>query len=152
MNGSSSTSQIQYQQHPNAPFSEAKKQETPPSYINETCLYDMEFRDALHLRYCRTPLNLTTHCHAQFSIALGLEWRKGGLVIQRMTKWSWVQDLAASARTPYVVRDEPQIYPGRSTDVEEAEGMYTPTEARGNPQIRNLWKHQTDCFLDMRVH
>ena len=41
---------------------------------------DMEFRDALHLRYCRTPSNLPTHCDgcgAQFSIAHGLECKKG---------------------------------------------------------------------------
>ena len=39
--------------------------QTPPSYVNMvrgTCLSDMEFRDALHLRYCRTPPNLPTHC------------------------------------------------------------------------------------------
>ena len=28
----------------------------------------------------------------------------------------------------YVVRDEPQIYPGLPADVEEPEGMSTPTE------------------------
>ena len=47
--------------------------------------------------------------------------------------------------------DDPQIYPSRSADVEETEGMYTPTEERGDLAIRNLWKYQTDCILDVRI-
>ena len=31
--------------------------QTPPSYVNGTCLSNMEFRHPLHLRYCRTPPN-----------------------------------------------------------------------------------------------
>ena len=31
-----------------------------------------------------------------------------------------------------MVPDEPQIYPGRSANVEEIEGLYTPTEDRGD--------------------
>ena len=54
MSRSSSASQIQYQQHPNAPFPEAEKKasglQTPPSYVNGICLSDTDFRDALHLR------------------------------------------------------------------------------------------------------
>ena len=129
--------------------------QTPPSYVNGTCLTDMEFRDALHLRYCRTPPNLPTHCDgcgAKFSIAHGLECKKGGLVIQRHDEIKFeLQDLAARALIPSVVRDEPQIYPSRSAAVEETEGMSTPTEERGDLLIRNLWKHQTDCILDVRI-
>ena len=29
--------------------------------------------------------------------------------------------------------------------------MSTPTEERGDPQIRDLWKHQIDCILDVRI-
>ena len=29
--------------------------------------------------------------------------------------------------------------------------MSTPTEERGDHVIRNLWKHQTDCILDVRI-
>ena len=47
--------------------------------------------------------------------------------------------------------DDPQIYPGRIADGEETEGMSTPTEERGDLLIRNLWKHQTDCILDVRI-
>ena len=40
------------------------------------------------------------------------------------------------ALIPSVVRDEPQIYPSRSADVEETEGMSTTTEERGDLLIR----------------
>ena len=53
----------------------------------------------------------------------------------------------ARALIQSVDRDEPQIYLGRSADVEETEDMSTPTEERGDLQIRNLWKHQTECVV-----
>ena len=67
-----------------------------------------------------------THCDgcgAKFSIAHGLECEKGGLVIQRHDEIKFrLQDLAARALIPSESRDEPQIYPGRSADVEVTEG------------------------------
>ena len=67
----------------------------------------------------------------------------GGLVIQRHDEIIFaLQDLAARA---LILSVEPQIYPGRSGDVEETEGMSTTTEERGDLLIRNLWKHQTEC-------
>ena len=42
-----------------------------------------------------------------------------------------LQALTARALTPSVVLDEPHIYPGRSADVEETEGISTPSEASG---------------------
>ena len=65
-----------------------------------------------------------------------------------MTKSSLTfQDLAARARIPSVIRDEPHIYPGRSTDVQETEGMSTPTKKeRGDLLAWNIWNHQTDCM------
>ena len=78
--------------------------------------WNLRFRGALHLRYCRTPPNLPTHCDgcgAKFSMAHGLECKKGGLVIQRHDEIKFeLQDLAARALIPSVVRDEPQIYQG----------------------------------------
>ena len=41
-----------------------------------------------------------------------------------------LQDLAASALIPYVVGNEPQIYPRRNVDVEATEGMSKPTRKR----------------------
>ena len=82
-------------------------------------------------------------------MAHGLECKKGGLVIQRHDEIKFeLQDLAARALIPSVVHTEPQIYPGRSTDVEETERMSTPAEEL---LIRNIWKHQTDCILDVRT-
>ena len=43
------------------------------------------------------------------------------------------------------------MYPGYSTDVEENEGLSTPAEERGDILIRNIWKHQTDCILDVHI-
>ena len=40
--------------------------------------------------------------------------------------------LPALSSRLHVVRDEPQIYPGRNADVDETEGMSTPTEVRGD--------------------
>ena len=48
-------------------------------------------------------------------------------------------------------RDELQNYPRRSADVEGTEGISTPTEDRGDLLMRNIWKHQTDCILDVRI-
>ena len=53
--------------------------------------------------------------------------------------------------SPSVVHDEPQVYPGRSADVEETEGMSTPREERCDLLLRNIWDHQTDCILDVRI-
>ena len=77
---------------------------------------------------------------------------QGGFVIQRHDRIKFeLPDLAARALIPSIVRDEPQIYPGRSADVEETEGMSTPKEERGDLFIRNIWKHQTDCILGVRI-
>ena len=65
-----------------------------------------------------------------------LECKKGGIVIQHHDKIKFeFQDIVARALIRSVVRDEPQSYPGRSADVEENEGMSTPTEERGNKLI-----------------
>ena len=61
------------------------------------------------------------------------------------------QVLAAKALIPSVVRDEPKIYPSRIADVEENEGMSTPTEEGGDLLTRNIWKHQADCILDVHI-
>ena len=72
-------------------------------------------------------------------MAHGLECKKGGLVIQHF------KTLPHSSCSPRPTT-------GRSADVEETEGMSTPTEEeRGALLIRNLWKHQTDCMLDVQI-
>ena len=67
------------------------------------------------------------------------ECKKGGLVVQRHYEIKFeLQDLAAGALLPPVVREETQIYPGRSADVEETEGMAKPTEECGDLLLENL--------------
>ena len=90
--------------------------QTQPSYymsMKRASLIWNEFRDVLHLRHCRTPPNLPTHCDgcgAEFSIAHGLECKKGWLVIERHDEIKFeLQDLAARALIPSAVRGEPQI-------------------------------------------
>ena len=46
---------------------------------------------------------------------------------------------------------EPQLYPGRSADVEEAKRMSTLTQGRAVPLMRNLWKHHTNCILHVQI-
>ena len=83
---------------------------------------------------------------------MALSARKGGLFIQRDDEIKFkLQDLAARTFIPFVVREDPQICPGRSADVKEVDGKSTPTEDRGNLLLRNLWKNQTDCILDVRI-
>ena len=107
----------------------------------------------MHLRYCRTPSNLPTHCDdrgAKFSIAHVLKCKKEGLVIQRHDEiQSELQDLAARALIPSEVTNLHRSYCG--ADVEETEGMTSPTEQRGDLLVRNLWKHQTGCIMDVRI-
>ena len=80
-------------------------------------------------------------CGDKFSTAHGLEYRKGRLAIQRHGEIKLeLPDLATRALIPSATN------PGRSADVEESEGMSTPTEERGDLQIRKLWKHHTDCI------
>ena len=70
----------------------------------------------------------------KFSIAHGLECKKGGLVIQRHD-----QNQVDLALIPSVIRDEPQNLPRScSANEEETEGMASPTEERGDLLIRNI--------------
>ena len=50
-------------------------------------------------------------------------------------------EIKARALIPSVVRDELQIYPGRSADVEGTEGKSSLTAERGDLLLRIIWKH-----------
>jgi hypothetical protein len=88
-----------------------------PSTVNGTELSRQEFRDALLLRYGRTPGDLQSHCDGcgqKFSVRHGLECKKGGNVISRHNEIrDELSDLASKALIPSAVRDEPRIYPSR---------------------------------------
>ena len=81
--------------------------------------------------------------------SLDIERKKGELVFQRHDEIKFeLQDLAAKALIPSVFRDEPQIYPGRSVDDEETEGMSTPTKERGDLYLLGIIEN---CILDVRI-
>ena len=68
---------------------------------------------------------------------LNSECKKGGLIIQRHDDIMFgLQDLAASSLVSSEICGEPQIYPGRSADDDETEGMSAPTGERGHKFIR----------------
>ena len=79
-------------------------------------LAPIEFRDALALRYLRTPPGLPSRCDGcgeSFTLQLGLDCPKGGLIIQRyneirdclgdMAVLVWLQGI----REPVVQEDDP---------------------------------------------
>ena len=83
----------------------------------------------VQLRYCRTLPNLPTHsdgCGAEFSMA------------QKEDKSSNAMTKSSLSLRPCL----PRIDPGRRAE---------PTEGRGDLLIRNIWKHQTDCILDVHI-
>ena len=116
MNRSVSASQIEYQQHPNAPFSGAEKQ---ASGCKPHQVTSMEFASLIRNSEMPCIFDIVEHppispthcdgCGAKFYIVNGLECKKGGLVIKRHDEIKFeLQDLAARALIPCVVRAEPQ--------------------------------------------
>ena len=103
-----------------------------PSEENETSLSDMEFRDALHLRYCRKPPNLPTHCDgcgAKVSLAQGLECKKGGKAIQRHDEIKFeLQDLFARALIP------------------SASHLQSATTHKSTQVVAHMLKRQKECL------
>ena len=127
MNRSSSAAQNQYKQQPDAPFSEVTSMEPYQRGIASSTLLNTT-RSPHQCDGCGVKLHIA-HGH-------GLERKKDGQSSNAMTKSS----LSFKTCT--------QIYPGRSADVEEL--VDAPTDDR-DLLIRNLWKHQIDCILDVRI-
>jgi hypothetical protein len=136
-----------------------------PSTVNGTELAQQEFRDALLLRYAKSPGDLQSHCDgcgAKFSVRHGLECKKGGLVISRHNEIrDELSDLASKAFIPSAVRDEPKIFYSRPVEKKAASNQPNPSvprthpktqcEDRGDLLIRGLWARGTDCIIDVRV-
>jgi hypothetical protein len=94
-----------------------------PSTVNGTELSAAEFRDALLLRYARSPPDLPSQCDGclqKFSIRHALECKTGGLVIEIQDELS---DLASKALSPSAVRNEPTSQ--QSTTVAPQQGSRT---------------------------
>jgi len=130
-----------------------------PSSYHGTDLSAQEFRDALHLRYARTPPDLPSSCDGcgqSFTMDHALECQHGGLVIIRHNEVrDELVDLASRAFSPSAVCAEPLIYPGRSALPENSPvspgSQALPSDERGDMLIRGLWSRGTDCILDIRV-
>jgi hypothetical protein len=132
-----------------------------PSIINGTVLSPQEFRDALFLRYARTPPDLPKKCDgcdATFNVAHGLSCKKGGLVIIRHNE---IRDelgaLCAQALTNSAIRDEPLINTSRTPAEPTSANPTTPSEKqvhdddRGDLLVRGFWTRGTDVIVDVRV-
>jgi hypothetical protein len=136
-----------------------------PSTVNGTELSAAEFRDALLLRYARSPPDLPSHCDGclqKFSIRHALECKTGGLVISRHNEIrDELSDLASKALSPSAVRDEPTIHNSRTAKgTKDQEDKDHPVkrlfrnsikEDRGDILIRGLWSRGTDCIIDVRM-
>jgi hypothetical protein len=130
-----------------------------PSTVNGTELAQQEFREALLLRFAKSPGDLQSHCDgcgAKFSVRHGLPCKKGGLVTSRHNEIrDELSDLASKASIPSAVRDEPKIYFSRPVEKKTALDQPNPSvtrnlpktqgEDRGDLLIRGLWAHGTDC-------
>ena len=138
----------------------------PPSTVNGTELSAQEFRDALLLRYARSPPDLPSHCDGclqKFSVRHALECKTGGLVICRHNEIrDELIDLASKAFCNSAVRDEPFIHSGRnsakqlvdekiSNSVLNKFSQKSDNEDRGDVLIRGLWASGTDCIIDVRI-
>jgi hypothetical protein len=136
-----------------------------PSTVNGTELSAVEFRDALNMRYARTPPGLQPSCdgcNQKFSVRHALQCPKGGLVISRHDEIrDELIDLASKTFSPSAVRDEPKIQKSRNPEVKSDEEnkdnsmkrlfRNNRNEDRGDILIRGLWERGTDCIIDVRV-
>jgi hypothetical protein len=133
-----------------------------PSTLNGTELSSQEFRDALLLRYARSPGDLPSQCDgcgAAFSVRHALECKTGGLVIMRHNEITEeLCDLASKALTPSAIRLEPMINNGgnaasvKTPDPKApVQRLHTFDEERGDLLIRGFWARGTDAIIDVRV-
>ena len=104
-----------------------------------------QFRDALALRYGRTPTNLSTHCDAdgeEFTVCHALNCKKGGLVTLRHNELRDLNiEMVKSAGFTYTVK-EPSV---KDSDVKGEGGL------RVDWGVRGFWEHQREALFDCRI-
>jgi hypothetical protein len=136
-----------------------------PSTVNGTALSEQEYRDAMLLRYGRSPGDLQPLCDGcgkKFSVRHALECKKGGNVILRHNEIrDELVDLASKAIIPSAVRNEPLIYSScpavKMSELDPTNPAVSRSlhksrdETRGDVCIRGLWSRGTDCIIDVRV-
>ena len=131
--------------------------------MNGTELSAVEFRDALHMRYARTPLGLQPNCEGcgqQLIVWHALACKKFGLVHSRNNAIrDELVDLESKAFSPSAVRNKPKISIGRAPKEKTPELQEAPTvkkllsdhpsDERGDVLIRGLWEQGTDYIIDV---
>jgi hypothetical protein len=133
-----------------------------PSTVNGTELSKTEFRDALLLRYSRSPVDLQSLCDGcgkAFSVRHGLGCHTGGLVIGRHDDIrDELVNLASRAFKPSAVRDEPLINPCRPAEplpVMEASvcqlHQKVDGEDKGDILVHGFYEVGKDCIFDVAV-
>ena len=144
-----------------------------PSFVNGTELSAQQFRDALLIRYARTPGDLPCFCDGcgkEFTLRHALECKKGGLVHARHDEVKIeLVDIGKMALPDSCVRVEPYINLDSPTIAANAKKSNPPNnqptdlngpisellasddENRGDVLFRGLFQHQHDCIIDVRV-
>ena len=136
-----------------------------PRRMNGTEMCDLEFRDALRLRYNFRPLGLETVCDGcggKFSVDHAMSCKLGGLVSRRheAVKQEFIH-LGKLAFGQSRVTDEPKIFYGRGVRTPAGataaalrgggDGGTAGMEARGDIAIDGFWKSSMTAVFDVRV-
>ena len=104
-----------------------------------------QFRDALALRYGRTPTNLATHCDAdgeEFTVCHALNCKKGGLVTLRHNELRDLNiEMVKTAGFTHTVK-EPTV---KDSDMKGEGGL------RVDWSVRGFWEHQREALFDCRI-
>ena len=105
-------------------------------------LSDMEFRDALTLRYNTSLMKVPYGCGSSFTLTHALDCRKGGLVTQRHNEIrDTLGDLAALGFKEVL----------REPVVREADDTNGKTALFADFGVRGIWQRQTLALFDVRV-
>jgi hypothetical protein len=129
-----------------------------PSLDSHTTLSPTEFRDGLHLRYAKPPLDLPRFCdgcNVRFTLDHGLSCKKGGLILHRHNALrDEMATLMAAALSPSCVRSEPLISPSDAHLLPDTPPTAAPAPSnnnRGDLLVRGFIERNTDTIIDFQV-